>query len=55
VFFEQGGLQLFDVAEIDASMEIQIATQFTFSTSIAIDLSAPVAFVEWTLGFLVEW
>jgi len=55
VFFEKGGLQLFDVAEIAASMEIQIATQFTFSTGIAIDLSMDPAFTEWTIGFLVEW
>jgi hypothetical protein len=56
VYFLQGGLQLFDVAEIAANMSIQIATQFTFSTGISIDLTAvPSAFTEWTIGFLVEW
>jgi hypothetical protein len=56
IYFLQGGLQLFDVAEIVANMSIQIATQFTFSTGISIDLTAvPSAFTEWTIGFLVEW
>jgi len=56
VFFDAGvpGL-LFDVAEVDASMSIQIATQFTFSTGIKIETAGPAAFTEWTLGFLVEW
>jgi len=55
VFFDAAGLLLFDVAEIDASMSIQIATQFTFSTGIKILTAGPAAFTEWTLGFLVEW
>jgi hypothetical protein len=55
VYFLQGGLQLFDVAELDANMSIQIATQFTFSMGIQIDLTASPAFTSWTLGFLVEW
>jgi len=55
VYFLDGGAQLFDIAEIVANMEIQIATQFTFSTGIDIDLTADPAFTEWTLGFLVEW
>jgi len=52
VYFEQGGAQLFDVAEFDANMSIQIATQFTFTMGIVIDLPA---FTEWSLGFIVEW
>jgi hypothetical protein len=36
-------------------MSIQVATQFTFSTGIKIDLTADPAFTEWTIGFLVEW
>jgi hypothetical protein len=55
VFFDKAGLMLFDVAEIDASMSIQIATQFTFSTGIKILTAGPAAFTEWTLGFLVQW
>ena len=55
MFFDAAGLLLFDVAEIDASMSIQIATQFTFSTGIKILTAGPAAFTEWTLGFLVEW
>ncbi|MCX6092283.1 MAG: hypothetical protein NTX23_05400 [Candidatus Bipolaricaulota bacterium] len=55
-YFLAGGLQLFDVSKIVANMSIQIATQFTFSTGISIDLAAaPNAFTQWTLGFLVEW
>ncbi len=55
VYFLDGGLQLFDIAEVVANMSIQIATQFTFSMGIDIDLTADPAFTEWTLGFLVEW
>jgi len=55
VYFLQGGLQLFDVAEIDANMSLQVAQQFTFSTGIAIDLTVSPAFTNWTIGFLVEW
>jgi hypothetical protein len=55
VYFLQGGAQLFDVSKIVANMEIQIATQFTFSTGIAIDLASTPAFTNWTIGFLVEW
>jgi hypothetical protein len=56
VYFLSGGLQLFDVAEIDANLSIQISTQFEFSTGISIDLTAgPNAFTKWTVGFLVEW
>jgi hypothetical protein len=55
VFFNKGGTELFDVAYLEANMSIQIATQFTFSTGIAIDLELNPAFTEWSLGFLVEW
>ncbi len=55
IYFLQNGLQLFDVAEIVANMSIQVATQFTFSTGISIDLTATPAFTNWTIGFLVEW
>jgi hypothetical protein len=55
IYFLEGGLQLFDVAEFVANMSIQIATQFTFSMGIDIDLTAVPAFTNWTLGFLVEW
>jgi hypothetical protein len=55
IYFLEGGAQLFDVAEIDANMSIQVATQFTFSMGIAIDLTEDPAFTSWSLGFLVEW
>jgi hypothetical protein len=54
VFFLDAGM-LFDVAEVDANMSIQIATQFTFSMGIDIDLTDTPAFTSWSLGFLVEW
>jgi len=54
IYFDHGA-QLFDVAELDANMSIQIATQFTFSMGIAIDLTVVPSFTSWTLGFLVEW
>jgi hypothetical protein len=53
VYFLDAGM-LFDVAEFDANMSIQIATQFTFSMGINIGVAAP-AFTSWELGFLVEW
>jgi len=52
VFFNHGAL-LFDVAELDANMSIQISTQFTFTSGINIVL-APASF-NLTFGFLVEW
>jgi len=58
VYFKQGGLQLFDVSLFKADMSIQVATQFTFSTGIIMDLEPTVpgpAFTLWTVGFLVEW
>jgi len=55
IYFLEGGLQLFDVSYLEANMSIQIATQFTFSMGIAIDLEVVPSFTEWTLGFLVEW
>jgi len=55
IFFDEAGLMMFDVAEVDANMSIQVATQFTFSMGIAIDLTEDPAFTSWSLGFLVEW
>jgi len=56
MYFLNGGLQLFDVAKVVANMSIKIATQFTFTTGISIDLAAiPAAFTQWTLGFKVAW
>ena len=55
VFFLEDGAQLFDVSYLTANMSIQIATQFTFSMGIAIDLEVDPSFTEWSLGFLVEW
>jgi hypothetical protein len=54
VYFLDGGALLFDIAELDANMSIQMATQFTFSTGIHIVLD-PVPGFELEFGFLVEW
>jgi hypothetical protein len=55
IFFLEGGAQLFDIAEIDAYMQIGLTEQFTFSTGINIILDpAPTSF-GWTIGFYVEW
>ncbi len=56
LYFDTDSDQLFDVSLIDASMDIQLATQFTFNMGILLDLdAAPTTFTEWTLGFLVTW
>jgi len=56
LYFLEDSDQLFDVSLIEAEMSIQVATQFTFSTGISIDLDAAGgAFTLWTVGFLVEW
>jgi len=54
VYFDHGA-QLFDVSLIKADMSIQVATQFTFSTGLLLDLSVSPSFSQWTVGFLVEW
>ena len=55
IYFLEGGIQLFDVAALEANMSIQIATQFTFSMGIELDFEVVPSFTAWTLGFLVEW
>ena len=56
LYFLDTSLQLFTVSMVDVNMSIQVATQFTFSTGITIDLdNALGVFTEWTIGFLVEW
>lgn len=50
VYFDHAGF-LFDVAEFDANMEIQIATQFSFS--MGIDIEVDSGFTLWSLGFTV--
>jgi hypothetical protein len=54
VYFLDGGALLFDIAELEANMSIEVATQFTFSTGINIVLD-PIPGFSWTVGFLVEW
>jgi len=54
VFFAEDGTALFDVAYVVANMEIQVATQFTFSLGLETDLEAGEV-NNLTFGFLVEW
>lgn len=54
VFFEEGGLELFDVSYVVANMEIQLATQFTFGMGIETDLELETV-NDLSFTFLVEW
>ena len=54
VFFKQGGTKLFDIALVDASMKLKVASQFTFNTGLKINVETG-AFTQWVIGFLVEW
>lgn len=54
LYFMELGVQLFDIAELEANMSIQVAAQFEFSTGIIIDIDGG-DFTEWTLGFEVTW
>ncbi|GEM_PF-554085 len=54
VFFDEDSVELFDVAYLVASMELQIASQFTFSMGIETDVNAGNVNNIW-FGFLVEW
>jgi hypothetical protein len=53
-YFLDGGLALFDVAEIDANMTLQVAAQFAFNMGLNVDVNVG-AFTLWTVGFLVTW
>ncbi|TFH07485.1 MAG: hypothetical protein E4H08_09440 [Candidatus Atribacteria bacterium] len=54
VYFLDAGALLFDVSLIEASMTLQMASQFTFNMGMEIDLEIG-AFTEWVVGFLVSW
>jgi len=53
-YFLEGGAKLFDIALIDANMELQIASQFTFNMGLKVNVQTE-AFTEWTVGFYVTW
>jgi len=53
VFFSDEHLSLFDIAEFDANMSIQLASQFTFS--MGIDYVVGTGYTTWSLGFNVTW
>ena len=52
--FLEGGIMLFDVALVEANMELQISSQFVFNMGLSIDVNAG-AFTSWVIGFLVTW
>jgi hypothetical protein len=54
ISFDEGGVALFDVALIEAAMELQVATQFTFNMGLNIDVNIGT-FTQWVVGFLVSW
>jgi len=52
--FLEGGVALFDLALIEANMEIQIASQFTFNMGLEVDVDTGL-FTQWVVGFNVTW
>jgi hypothetical protein len=54
VYFLDGGLALFDIAEFDVNMSLQVAAQFAFNMGLNVDVNTG-AFSLWTIGFLVTW
>jgi len=55
MYFLNGGTQLFDISKITASMGLQVAQQFKFTTGITLNLETIPTFSQWTVGFLVTW
>jgi hypothetical protein len=53
-YFLEGGIRLFDIALIDASMTLQVASQFTFNMGLEINVETG-GFTAWTVGFEVTW
>lgn len=54
VYFLDTGAMLFDVSLIEADMTLQVASQFTFSMGMEINVEIG-AFTEWVIGFLASW
>ena len=54
IYFLDGGLRLFDIALIEANMELQVASQFAFTMGLEINVETG-AFTLWTVGFEVTW
>jgi hypothetical protein len=53
-YFLNNGLALFDIAEIDANMTLQVAAQFAFNMGLNVDVNTG-GFTSWVVGFLVTW
>lgn len=53
VFFDANSTSLFDIALFEASMTLQVATQFEFAMGLEYDVVAGAQL--WTLGFVVTW
>ena len=55
-FFEQGGLALFDIAEVVANVSYELGANFIFTTGLTVDMGTiGIGFSEWTIGFEVTW
>jgi len=55
MYFKDGGTQLFDISKVVASMSLQVAQQFKFTTGITMNMDTLPSFTSWTIGFLVTW
>jgi len=55
MYFLNGGTQLFDISKVTASMGLQVAQQFKFTTGIQLNLDTVPTFTKWTIGFIVTW
>jgi hypothetical protein len=53
-YFLDGGVALFDVALIEANMEMSISETFTFKMGLDVNVETGL-FTKWMLGFLVTW
>jgi hypothetical protein len=54
VFFDAGGLLLFDVAAFDANFSYAFGESFTFTMGFDYTAAAP-GLTLWTIGFIVTW
>jgi len=54
IYFLEGGIRLFDIALIEANMELQVASQFIFNMGLSVNVNTG-AFTQWIVGFLVTW
>jgi hypothetical protein len=54
IYFDENSTdQLFDIDLFEATVEIELASQFTFDMGLTVDATA--GFTQWLIGFLVTW